>query len=128
MKVVPGQPEEHPRIPGLEQRLRDARKTAGRTQESVAETLGVSWTSVSGWETGRQTPTVQKLERLAELYGVTVDSLLGSDQRANVEITDPELRQFFRGEFDEMTEDEKDLVRRAVRTARELHQAREAGT
>ena len=58
-------------------RLREARKRAGLTLERVAERLGVSRQTVSHWEQGRQWPSLEYARALADLYGVSVDSLMG---------------------------------------------------
>lgn len=53
------------------------RKRAGYSQVEVAKALNVTQGSVSAWEKGRWEPDKKSLIRLAELYGVTVDALLG---------------------------------------------------
>lgn len=54
-------------------RLRTAR---GLSQGELAEKLEVSRQSVSKWETGQSTPDVDKIIKLADLFGVTTDYLL----------------------------------------------------
>lgn len=58
-------------------RLRECRKNAGLDQKYVAVTLGVKGPSVSNWETGKTNPTHENLLKLADLYGVTIDYLMG---------------------------------------------------
>ncbi len=53
------------------------RKAAGLTQAELAEKINYSDKSVSKWESGNGVPDVYTLVQLAELYGVTVDMLLG---------------------------------------------------
>ena len=53
------------------------RKAAGFTQVELAEKINYSDKSVSKWESGNGVPDVYTLMQLAELYGVTVDALLG---------------------------------------------------
>ena len=53
------------------------RKAAGLTQVELAEKINYSDKSVSKWESGNGVPDVYTLMQLAELYGVTVDALLG---------------------------------------------------
>ena len=114
------------KVPGLGARLREARSVCRLTQAAVAGRIGVSDVTVRQWEADRQTPTVEKLERLAVLYEVSVDWLLGVDPTSQVDIGDPALRQFFRGgEFEAMDDDERDLIRRAIETARKLHDSRQ---
>ena len=61
----------------LGKRIRQARMTAGFTQEHVAESVGVSRTAVTRWETGEIEPKLDHLAALAQLFGVTSDHLLG---------------------------------------------------
>ncbi|MBQ9980787.1 MAG: helix-turn-helix domain-containing protein [Oscillospiraceae bacterium] len=59
------------------------------SQEELAEALGVSRQSVSKWETGASTPELDKLIKMSELFGVTLDQLVkfqnGSSQSAILE-------------------------------------------
>ena len=55
-------------------RLRSA--AAGISQEELANLLEVSRQSVSKWETGASIPDVEKLIKLAQLFGVTLDELV----------------------------------------------------
>lgn len=43
----------------------------------AAEKLGVSQPALSAWESERKSPTLENLEKMAELYGVSTDYLLG---------------------------------------------------
>lgn len=58
--------------------LRTLRTGKNLTQEQLAEQLGVSVQTVSRWETRTSYPDVELLPILAELFGVTVDELLGA--------------------------------------------------
>lgn len=53
--------------------LRTGRKLS---QGDVAERLDVSRQSVSKWETGQSVPELEKIVRLADLFGVSVDELV----------------------------------------------------
>ncbi len=57
-------------------RLKAARIGAGLTQEDVANAQGVRTQMVWYWEAGRSRPSVNRLQPLAALYGVSVDSLV----------------------------------------------------
>ena len=43
----------------------------------AAEKLGVSQPTLSAWEGERKSPSMDSLENMADLYGVTTDFLLG---------------------------------------------------
>lgn len=53
-----------------------ARQKAGLTQSQVAKALGVDQSAVCLWETGKTSPRVATLFKIAKLYGCTVDELL----------------------------------------------------
>ena len=50
---------------------------AGLTQAELAEKINYSDKSVSKWESGNGVPDIYTLMQLAQLYGVTVDVLIG---------------------------------------------------
>lgn len=55
----------------------ELRYKAGFTQDELAQKLGISKGSVAMWETNKRTPSTGTLVRLADLFGVTTDYLLG---------------------------------------------------
>lgn len=66
------------------ERLRRLRKTARLTQQDVADRLNIHRTSYTKYETGVVAPDQQGLVQLAELFGVTVDHLLGREADTDV--------------------------------------------
>lgn len=58
-------------------KLREYREKAGLSQKYVALTIGIKPSSVSLWESGNTFPSIDNLIKLADLYNVTVDELLG---------------------------------------------------
>ncbi len=64
------------------------RKQKGLTQAQVAEYLGVNKSTISNYESGYSEPgSHEKLERVADFYGVSIDELLGKTQ---LTIADPQ--------------------------------------
>lgn len=59
--------------------FRELRKQKGLTQIELAKMVNVQQTTVSKWEVGRAVPDYPVLLNLAELYGVSVDYLLGRE-------------------------------------------------
>lgn len=51
------------------------------SQEQVAEAVGISRQSYSKWEQGDTFPDIDKCDKLAKFYGVTIDSLIHSDEK-----------------------------------------------
>ncbi len=66
----------------LGQRIKNHRKEHGLSQEKLAAMMYVTRQSVSQWETDKTMPSVDLLMRLSEIFGVTVDNLLGKDEPA----------------------------------------------
>lgn len=59
--------------------LFNARKKSGLSQEDVAEKLGVSRQTISKWETDETLPDIRQSKKLAVLYHLTLDELIGFD-------------------------------------------------
>ena len=59
------------------ERLRQLRRARGMTQQELAEKLHMTKASVSAYETSGKYPSVEVLRKLAELFRVSADYLLG---------------------------------------------------
>ena len=55
------------------------RAKAGMSQDALAGALDVSRQSVSKWENNSAVPELEKLIKMSELFGVTLDELVGRD-------------------------------------------------
>lgn len=71
-------------IPTFSQRFKRLREKKGWTQEETAERLGVSRPSIAGYESKNRTPRQEMLQRIADLFGVTTDYLLGRKEDVNL--------------------------------------------
>lgn len=56
---------------------REARRQAGLRPEEVCARLGVSVTTLMGWERGDTSPKGPAIAEMAKMYGVSTDALLG---------------------------------------------------
>lgn len=61
--------------------LRTLRERQGMTQEQLADKVLVTRQAVSRWETGETVPGVETLKLLSRLFGVSINTLLGSPRR-----------------------------------------------
>ena len=68
------------------ERLRTLRRQAGLTQLEVAEKLSIHRTAYTKYETSGVMPDPMGLVVLAELFGVSVDFLVGRDNSEDVPI------------------------------------------
>lgn len=70
------------------QRLKQLRQSKHLTQAQVAERIGVTASMVSSYETDIRLPSYEVMLRIADLFGVSVDYLLGREERRLLDISD----------------------------------------
>ena len=123
---------------GLGQRLKQARLEAGLTQKAAGESIGVDPHTIYSYETDRVNPSGPAMRSLAHAYNKPVEWFFGEEEEPeptpenseenDIDIMDPSLRLFFRGEWDEFTEAEKAFVKGMIQHSRELlRKRREVG-
>lgn len=61
----------------LPENISRQRRAHSMTQEQLAEALGVSFAAVSKWERGAATPELRLIAEMADLFGVSLDALVG---------------------------------------------------
>ena len=62
-------------------KIRVYRKQRKWTQEELAKRIGVERSSVAKWENGKSQPQAAKLLVLAEIFGCSVDGILGRNEK-----------------------------------------------
>lgn len=77
----------------LPKRLKELRESKGYLQKFVADKIGVKSNTLSGYENGTRSPDPDMIVRLAQLYNVTTDYLLGKSDDPN-KTEDEELEEF----------------------------------
>lgn len=55
--------------------LRAARTNSNLTQKEAAEKIGVSKDTISNWENGITSPSVEKFKQIEKIYGISYDEL-----------------------------------------------------
>ncbi len=63
----------------LGSRIQKYRKGRGLSQEQLADLLSVSRQSISKWETDAAVPELEKLLRMSDIFGVSLDALVRED-------------------------------------------------
>ena len=63
----------------LKDNIKKARLNAGLTQLEVAEKLGVAQAQYARWENGGRNPKDETVEKLAEIFGTSLEILKGRD-------------------------------------------------
>lgn len=69
----------------LGKRIVRCRKGLGLTQDALAEKLGVTAQAVSKWENDQSCPDITMLPKLAQVFSITTDELLGLAKQAAAE-------------------------------------------
>ncbi|MCZ0788656.1 helix-turn-helix transcriptional regulator [Lactobacillus delbrueckii subsp. allosunkii] len=89
--------------------LRDLRRRRGMSQQELALALGVSKQTISNWEVGRKVPRMRTVEKIANIFGVSRNSILaglpveileqeGQEDRRVVDLTDLDIRLTYMGQ------------------------------
>jgi transcriptional regulator with XRE-family HTH domain len=82
-------------------RLRELRRSKSMTQAQAATRLELSKTTISGYENNVKTPSLEVLTKLAVLYGVSSDYILGLENRRMLPV-------------DELTSSQEEIIKRLM--------------
>ena len=66
------------------EKLKNARKNAGLSQEQLAEKLCVSRAAVAKWETDKGLPDIMNLKAISKLLDVSIDTLLNDGEQTDL--------------------------------------------
>lgn len=84
----------------------NARNSVGLSQKQVALSIGVSYATVSEWESGKKFPAGKNLIKLAELFSCSTDYLLGKSDIPSLSYSEtkkePTPRERLASEFVEL--------------------------
>ena len=73
----------------LKENLIMLRNLHGYSQEEIAEKIGISRQAYAKWERGATVPDIVKCAALAQVYGVSIDSLLKTEKADGIGIIPP---------------------------------------
>lgn len=68
-------------------KLRSLRIEKNLTQKQVADRIGLAISAVSSYESGSRYPTYDTLIKLARMFHVSTDYLLGIADKRNIDVT-----------------------------------------
>lgn len=74
----------------LGEKIKEARKEHGLSQEQFAEKLCVSRSAVAKWETDKGTPDIENLKAISSLLNVSIDYLLDDGEKEITEVVTKE--------------------------------------
>ena len=69
------------------EKISELRNKNNLTQFALAKALGVTRSSVNAWEMGISLPTIERIIDIAQYFHVSVDYLLGLDNRLTIDIS-----------------------------------------
>lgn len=91
----------------LGEKLKSARKSAGLTQEQLAEKLLISRQAITKWEADKGMPDIENLKQLSKLLNISIDYLLDSGEAIDLSVMREEInlddytytRKLFKGRW-----------------------------
>jgi len=100
----------------LNEQIAYLRKQKGMTQEELAGRLGVTNQSVSKWESAQCCPDIGLLPEIADIFGVSIDTLMGREKQESFEEIGWKLKAYLENAVPEV------IFRDAFRTSVLLHE------
>ncbi|OFT05408.1 XRE family transcriptional regulator [Limosilactobacillus fermentum] len=99
------------------ERLISLREARGWSKTYVANHLGLkNMQTYANYEYGRREPDLETTSKLAELFGVSVDSLLGrpekNDNNNTADLADDDTIFTYKGQ--PLSDDDKEIIRRLM--------------
>ena len=80
----------------LSARIKELRTSKNLTQKELAETLSISTVSVSSYETGAKTPSLDMVMNIAQRYNVSIDWLCGLSDNMTLDNHITTYKELFR--------------------------------
>ena len=74
----------------LNERMLDLRKSKNLSQEDLASKINVTRQTISNWELGETSPSLEQAKEIAKLYNVSLDYLVGNDNIVEEKISNVE--------------------------------------
>ncbi|MGH0421945.1 helix-turn-helix domain-containing protein [Bacillus cytotoxicus] len=97
-------------------RLKETRKSRKLTQQELADKVNTTKGTISNYENGHSTPSNEMLKDLADVLGVTIDYLLGRDEKIENSNALPKLTK----------KDNRDIARDLEKTLEQLENSEDA--
>lgn len=99
----------------LGQRLREERMRMHKTQEEIAEAIGITPAFVGHLERGERSLSLDKLIRLCRLYGVTIDYLLSDTLPLEYDTIGSQIDALLRDKTDRQKTAFMDIMKAVIR-------------
>lgn len=91
-------------------------KERGVTPYQVHKATGVAQSSLSDWKHGKSKPKYEKMRAIADYFGVSVDFLLGNEQKEKPSVrSDEELDREFVKLYSRLTKEQRDMIKAQIK-------------
>lgn len=93
-------------------RLKTLRKERKLTQVKLGEMLNYGYTAIANYESGRNQPSIPDLKKIASIFNVSMDYLLGVNDIRHPYVIDDESAEFneFRRRYALLGEDAREML------------------
>ncbi len=97
------------------EKLKKLREEKGISQQILSDLSGINKMLISKYETGRSTPNMENLGKLAQALDVTADCMIFENvpNAGRVEFKDIELMEKFR-EAEELSEEDRKIIKTLI--------------
>lgn len=83
-------------------------------QHQVADAIGVSRATYANYESGRRSPGIAALIRLAKFYGISLDELVGYDKNGSADASlTPQGKQLLKN-YERLTDEGRERIRSQI--------------
>lgn len=119
------------------EKIKQLRKEKGLTQNDLAKQLGISRSSVAGYETSVSMPDIDRIVELAKFFNISADYLLGKTDNPtpyddSFEKSDDELRDFLEDkeitamfkDYGSWTDEEKQAILAVLKGQKALRESK----
>ncbi len=99
----------------LRKRITETRGSHGMNQAELAEKAGVTPAAISQIEKGTRVPTIPVLNRIANVFGVSLDYLTGKTDTSELQdlLQHDDFVAFFRG-FESLGSEDKEIIKKHI--------------
>ena len=95
-------------------RLASLRSEKGLTGKQLGELVGANKSIVAQWESGRNYPNNEKLIKLADIFGVTIDYLMGrTDSKQSINVLTAKGEEVV--DLSNFTQEQQDLIKSLIK-------------
>lgn len=100
----------------ISQRIKQYRYDKRYTQKELADLLNVKSSTVSGWELGRNIPSIDVIKKMADIFNVSFDVMAGvsngSSNTKTADLADDDVIFTYQGK--PLSDEDKELIKRLM--------------